>query len=139
MTFLEYRNECLRVEIEIERKTHEIENLQNTRDSITGTLKDVCVQSSPLEQDKIGALTSQILDLVEELGECIVRKNYLREKFNDVLKELSDPKEYDLMYRHYVLFQPWKIISEMMNYSRQWLHVLHDKILHRFNDSLDIN
>lgn len=129
----ELLNKMIRLDIEIKLKTSEIEKWKSMRERITTQLQQDKVFCSG-EQDKLGELTACILDLENELIEDVKQATEFRKDFEKILEEIKEPSEYDLMYRRYILFQPWGTMAKEMHYSKDGLMKMHKRILQRINE-----
>lgn len=129
----ELLNKMIRLDIEIKHKTSEIEKWKAMRERITTVLQEDKSFGGG-DGDKLGELTSCILDFEKELLEDIKQAKKLRKDFEKILETISDPNEYDMMYRKYILFQPWGTIAKEMHYSKDGLIKMHNRILQRLNE-----
>lgn len=125
-------NKMIRLDIEINLKTREIEKWRGMRERITTQLQENKAFVSG-ESDKLGELTACILDTENELIEDVKRATEYRKEFECVLDKIDDPRQYDLMYRRYVLFQPWGTIAKEMHYSKDGVMKMHNRILQDIN------
>lgn len=130
----ELLNKMIRLDIEIKHKISEIEKWKEMRERITTALQEDKTFGGGSVGDKLAELTSCILDFENELLEDVARAKQFRKDFEKVLEKIDDPNEYDLMYRKYILFQPWGTIAKEMHYSKDGLHKMHNRILQRLNE-----
>ena len=130
----ELLNKMIRLDIEIKHKTSEIEKWKAMRERITTVLQEDKTFGGSGGGDKLGELTSCILDFEKELLEDIKQAKKLRKEFEKILEQIKDPNEYDMMYRKYVLFQPWGTIAKEMHYSKDGLIKMHNRVLQRLNE-----
>ena len=130
----ELLNKMILLDIEIKHKISEIEKWKEMRVRITTALQEDKTFGGGSVGDKIAELTSCILDFENELLEDVVTAKQLRKDFEKILEKIDDPNEYDLMYRKYILFQPWGTIAKEMHYSKDGLHKMHNRILQRLNE-----
>lgn len=130
----ELLNKMIRLDIEIKHKISEIEKWKGMRERITTALQEDKSFGGGCVGDKLGELTSCILDFETELLEDVARAKQFRKDFEKILEKIEDPNEYDLMYRKYILFQPWGTMAKEMHYSKDGLHKMHNRILQRLNE-----
>jgi hypothetical protein len=130
----ELLNKMIRLDIEINHKISEIEKWKGMRLRITTALQEDKSFGGGGVQDKVGELTSCILDFESELLEDIRQAKQFRKDFEKILEKINDPNEYDFMYRKYILFQPLGTIAKEMHYSKDGLIKMHNRILQRLNE-----
>ena len=131
---IELLNKMILIDIEINLKTREIEKWRSMRERITSQLQENKVGGGGGEtQDKLGELTACILDLESELVGDVQRATQYRKDFEKILSKIENPQEYNMMYRRYILFQPWGTIAKEMHYSRDGLMKMHSRVIESFN------
>lgn len=130
----ELLNKMIRLDIEIKHKTSEIEKWKAMRERITTVLQEDKSFGGSNGSDKLGELTSCIVDFENELLDDIKQAKKLRKDFEKILETIDDPNEYDMMYRKYILFQPWGTIAKEMHYSKDGLIKMHNRVLQRLNE-----
>ena len=54
--------------------------------------------------------------------------------FEKILSTLENPNEYNMMYRRYVLFQPWGTIAKELHYSKDGLMKMHNRVLENLKE-----
>lgn len=127
---LELLNQMLLIDIEINLKMKEIEKWRSMRERITVQLQENKVSSGGGGvQDKLGELTACILDLESELVEDVRKATEYRKDFEKIISRLENPQEYNMMYRRYILFQPWGTIAREMHYSKDGLMKMHSRVI----------
>ena len=130
----ELLNKMIRLDIEIKHKTSEIEKWKAMRERITTVLQEDKTFGGGCVDDKLGELTSCIVDFENELLDDIKQAKQLRKDFEKILETIDDPNEYDMMYRKYILFQPLGTIAKEMHYSKDGLIKMHNRVLQRLNE-----
>ena len=136
---VELLNNIIRTEIEINLKGKEIEKWRSMRERITSQLQDNKVSSGGGGvQDKLGELTACILDLEAELLEDVKRLTEYRKEVEKIISSLENPNEYNMMYRRYILYQPWGTIAKELHYSKDGLMKMHKRILETLEESTKI-
>jgi hypothetical protein len=132
---VELLNKMILIDIEINLKTKEIEKWRSMRERITIQLQENKVSSGGGVQDKLGELTACILDLESELVDDVKKATEYRKDFEKIISKLENPQEYNMMYRRYILFQPWGTIAKEMHYSKDGLMKMHNRVLQNLNGS----
>lgn len=135
MTAQEYLGQVKKIDALIGSKLSEIHNLKEVATSTTATLRIDDAHGKGTTSDKVGNSVISIMTLEEEMNGEIERLVLLR---NEILKTISslEPVEYDLIYKRYFQYKTWEEISSEMYYSRQWIHLLHKKILKKIDKIL---
>lgn len=130
---LDVLNGMIGADITAKCKIKEIEQLRSLRERVTACLKDDVVQTSGAG-DKLGDLTAAIVDLENELRDCIAQGIRCRREFEDTLTKITSPQEYEVMHRRYVQFQSFGRIAKEMHFSKSAVVKIHERILKKVYD-----
>ena len=140
MTAKEYLNQAYRLNELIESNLKELEQLEALATHITSgdTSKDR-VQGGLETHDMLGDTMAKIVDLKKKINAEI-------DKYIDLKKEIrvkimlvhNDTEKLILKYR-YIDFLKWEQIAVQLNFSFQWVHVLHKRALRSFKKILSVD
>ena len=130
---LDVLNGIIKADVAAKCKMKEIEQLKTLRGRVTACLKDDVVQTSGAG-DKLGDLTAAIVDLENELRDCIAQGILCRREFEDTLTKITSPQEYEVMHRRYVQFQSFGRIAKEMHFSKSAVVKIHERILKKVYD-----
>ena len=130
---LDVLNGIIKADVAAKCKMKEIEQLKTLRGRVTACLKDNVVQTSGAG-DKLGDLTAAIVDLENELRDCIAQGIRCMREFEDTLTKITSPQEYEVMHRRYVQFQSFGRIAKEMHFSKSAVVKIHERILKKVYD-----
>ena len=119
VTAKEYLSQIRKIDIMINYKQKQLDELQHTADSITANVSSERVQSSGA-QDRVGQIVAKIVDLRNEINRDIDRSVDIKREVMAVVDQL-DPTCIELLTKRYFDFKTWEQIAEEMNYSKQWV------------------
>lgn len=132
MNIIQGLNDVIGNNMSIEYKIDRIEKLQSLRGRITTQLSADKVQSSG-EQDKLGLLTAQILDLVQELMDEVVNSEKMKTDVEKVLSRECNEVEYSILIKRYFMNKSFSRIGREIGYSKTAVYNIHKSCLQRFN------
>lgn len=115
-------------DVRINTKQEELERLKAFRLKITPTLKDDVV-SGGCSYDKLADITAKILDLESQINKNIDSYVDKRNEVVAVLNRVKNEKQYQVLYKRYVLFKTWEQIACDIGYSYQGVCKLHGRAL----------
>ena len=127
----EYLEQIKKLDDKINNKINEKAELFTLATHITPTLSDMKVQTSH-EQDKMGDVVAKIVMIEEEINNCIDEFVDLKTKIIKQIEALSDHRYYSLLYKKYVQYKRLYVIAEEMNYTYDYVRVLHIEALNEF-------
>lgn len=143
MTTKEYLSQISRLNRMIQNKLSEISQLKELSQSITATLNEEKVQTTP-NHDKIGTSYAKIDEMERKLDEIIDeyvdKKNLIISQIESMENEIT----YDILFSRYIEKKTFEKIASDMHYSFRQLIRLHGKALKEFENKygnlyLDIN
>lgn len=114
----------------------EREQLQGMRYKITQQLNPVRVSGGGTNEGFTGA-SDRLLDLEGEINREIDRFADLKLEAGVLLKQLENPKHFDVLHRHYILFESLERIAADMGYTYRNVCYLHGRALQVFQKVLD--
>lgn len=119
MTAKEYLSQVRKIDIMINYKQRQLDELKHTADSVTANASSERVQSSGT-QDRVGQIVARIVDLQNEINRDIDRLVDIKREIMSVVDQL-DPTSIELVTKRYFEFKTWEQIAKEMNYSKQWV------------------
>lgn len=130
MTVKEQLQELRRLDVEINNKIKELEELRQ-RSVGVGSFdysKDRVVTSP--SGDAMSNMVSKIIVLDEQINEMI--DNYVdkKEKAKLVIKCLHNEKELRVLYLRYIIGLSWRQVAEEMDISHGYMYKLHNRALY---------
>lgn len=105
----------------IDAKQIELEVLNSLLIKLNKELSPDVIQTSG-SKDPLGDTVAKIVDMQNEINNMI---DEYADKLKEVVKVIdlvSDPKEYDLLHKHYVQGLSWTYISKVWDNSNTWIH-----------------
>ena len=114
----------------------ERDQLRGMRYKITQTLNPVKVSGGGTNEGFTGA-SNRLLDLEDEINREIDCFADMKQEAGDMLKLLEDPKHFDVLHRHYILFESFEKIAVDMGYTYRNVCYLHGRALQVFQKVLD--
>jgi len=125
MNTKEYMKMANKLMRRIKRKRDEAEELRiRERCPSSPSFSDMPKTASPNPNRKYDGVLSAI-ELDKEAGEALAELNALKEQFCVFLQQLTDPDEYDLLYKRYIEFKKWEQIAAEIGYSESHTKRLH--------------
>jgi len=121
MNAKEYLDEFFILNKQIDAKQKELDILNSLLRRLNKPLTPDRVQTSK-DLDPLGTTIAKIVDLQEEINKMI--DEYV-DRLGDivfVIEQVSDPKEYDLLHKHYIQGLSWSYISKLWDNSNTWVH-----------------
>ncbi len=132
----EYLKGIRRMDAIINGMINERDQLRGMRYKITQTLNPVRVSGGGTNEGFTGA-SNRLLDLEDEINREIDRFADKKQEAGDMLKRLEDPKHFEVLHRHYILFESFEKIAVDMGYTYRNVCYLHGRALQVFQKVLD--
>ena len=132
----EYLKSIKRMDVMIDGMIRERDQLRGMRYKITQQLNPVRVSGGGTNEGFTGA-SNRLLDLEEEINREVDRFADLKQEAGDMLKRLEDTKHYEVLHRHYILFESFEKIAVDMGYTYRNICYLHGRALQVFQKVLD--
>ena len=114
----------------------ERDQLEAMRYRITQELKQVMVSGGGSHGGFTDA-SDRLLDFEREIDREVDRLVDLKREAGAMLKQLENPKHYDVLHRHYILFQSFEQIAVDIGYTYRNVCYLHGRALQAFQKVLD--
>lgn len=132
----EYLKSIKRMDTIIDGMVKERDQLRGMRYKITQVLNPVKVSGGGMNEGFTGA-SDRLLDLEEEINREVDRFADLKQEAGDMLKRLEDPKHYEVLHRHYILYESFERIAADMSYTYRNICYIHGRALQVFQRVLD--
>jgi len=114
----------------------ERDRLEGMRYRITQNLKQVMVSGGGTKEGFTDA-SNRLIDLERAIDREVDRFVDLKDEAWAMLKQLENPNHYEVLHRHYVLFESLEKIAGDMDYTYRWICILHGRALQCFQKVLD--
>ena len=125
MNTKEYMKMAKKLMRRIKRKRDEAEELRiKERCPSSPSFSDMPKTVSPNPHQKYDGVLRAI-ELDKEADDALAELNLLKEQFCVFLQQLTDPDEYDLLYKRYIEFKKWEQIASEIGYSESHTKRLH--------------
>lgn len=132
----EYLRSIKKVDAIINEKLKEIDNLRGMRYRVTQTLKPVMVSGGGANGGFTDA-SDRLIDLERAIDRDIDRFVDLKREAGALLAKLENPNHYEVLHRHYILFETFERIAVDMGYTYRNICYLHGRALQAFQRVLD--
>lgn len=132
----EYLKSIKRMDTIIDGMIKERDQLRGMRYKITQVLNPVKVSGGGTNEGFTGA-SNRLLDLEKEINTEIDRFADLKREAGEMLKQLEDPKHYEVLHRHYILYESFERIAADMSYTYRNICYIHGRALQVFQRVLD--
>lgn len=132
----EYLKSIKKADAIINEKLKECDQLRGMRYKITQTLKPVMV-SGGWSHGGFTDASDRVIDLEREIDREIDRFVDLKREAGAMLTQLENPQHYQVLHRHYILFESFEKIAVDMGYTYRNVCYLHGRALQVFQKVLD--
>lgn len=130
MTAREYLGQVEKLDLMIENKLREIDQLKALSLSVTSHLTPDKVQSSGTKQ-KMAEAIERYIDLENEINECIDKLFDTKKEIISKIEQL-EAKEYNILHLHYIQYLSFIDIANKYDRSYSWVSDLHSKAIKSF-------
>ena len=142
MSAKEYLQQFSTLSIRIDELTEELLNWRTKAEKITSSSEGLRVKGTPT-QSRLEENVCKIIDIEETISEKISKMVNLRLEIESILEEISVAEYQTILQLRYINLKKWESIAERMNYSQQWVFILHSKALDEveqiINKTVDCN
>lgn len=132
----EYLKSIKRMDTFINGLLRERDQLRGMRYKITQVLNPVKVSGGGTNEGFTGA-SNRLIDLDNEIDMEVDRFADRKQEAWDMLKRLEDPKHYEVLHRHYILYDSLERIAADMGCTYRNVCYLHGRALQVFQRVLD--
>lgn len=112
-----YLGQIRRLEVIIKQNRQQLAEIRAVAEYHSPVALGENVQTSP-KGDGLASAVAAIIAAEERLAFDTAQLVVLRTEIVATIQSLPNPVHVDLLYRRYVLFQPWEQIARAMNYSK---------------------
>lgn len=134
MTTKQYLNQIHRIDRVINNKLSEIYQLKNLACSISVSSDSDRVQTSP-DQDPLGSAVAKIVDLENEVNDCIDEFSEKRRKIITQIDSIEDQMQYQVLFSRYIERKTFEKIADDNEYSVRQILRIHGEALLQFEKS----
>ena len=136
MNSKEYLDNFYMLNKKIDAKQKELDKLNRLLYVLNRPLTPDKVQTSK-EPDPMANTVAKIVDLQNDINNLIDKYADQMHEIINVIEQVSDPKEYDLLHKHYVQGLSWTYISKTWDNSNTWVHEVKRNALESVQKILD--
>ena len=116
-----FLNEVFALNIKINAKQKEIDILNSLLYKLNRELTPDKIQTSK-EPDPMASTIVKLIDAREEINNLIDEYIDKLSEVKQVIEQVTDPKEYDLLHKHYIENMSWTKIAIEWDNSNTWVH-----------------
>jgi hypothetical protein len=139
MTAKQYLRQALRLNEKIDANMLELERLRALATAVSSPdLSQDRVRASGVS-DRIGNIVAKIVDLEEKINAEIDKFVGLKKEIRERLSMMPDDDLRLILQKRYINFQKWEQIAVDMNFTFQWVHVLHKRALNEFKKFMSVD
>ena len=132
-TFL---NKARVINLEIDSKLKQTQDLRNLVMNITTTISDM--PGSPSRNtDKMERIIAKIVDMEHKIDEDIDSLVDLKDNIQSCINSLDDAEYRVLLTERYINFEDWEKIALTMHYTTRNIHLMHGRALRLVQEHLD--
>ena len=131
MTTKQYLNQIHRIDQIINNKLSEIYQLKNLACSITVSSDSDRVQTSS-DQDPLGNAVAKIVDLENEVNDCIDHFSEKRRKIIMQIDSIENQMQYQVLFSRYIERKTFEKIADDNGYSVRQILRIHGEALLQF-------
>ena len=108
-----------------------IEQLQEFRSLATKMSANLTNGSKPggTVSDRVGRTAAKIVDLENDINDHINRLLGIKTVIENILSSINNTVYAVLLERRYVMYEPWEVIAEKMNYTPRHITRLHNRAM----------
>ena len=134
MTTKQYLNQLHRIDQIINNKLSEIYQLKNLACSISVSSDSDRVQTSS-DQDPLGSAVAKIVDLENEVNDCIDHFSEKRRKIIMQIDSIENQMQYQVLFSRYIERKTFEKIADDNGYSVRQILRIHGEALVQFEKS----
>lgn len=132
MTAKEYLSEVQRLQTIIEQKQQRIKEIRESASSVRAVRYDLEKVQGGGHSDRIGDSVAKIVDLETEVESDIVNLAYRHHEIIGQIHKLDNPKHIKILYKRYIEGKDLQTIADEIDFTYQYVLVLHGKALKAF-------
>lgn len=132
MTAKEYLMQIKLLDIKIQQKEAQVDNLKDRATSVGGQQTDAVRVQSSKDGDTIGRKVVKYADIEAEIEADTYELLQLKHSIINQIQQLTDSRYVELLYKRYVEYKRLELIAVEMNYDYDWVRTLHGYALQEF-------
>lgn len=132
MTAKEYLMQVKLLDIKIQQKRAQVDDLKDRATSVSGQQTDAVRVQSSKDGDTIGRKVAKYADLEAEIEADTYELIQLKHSIINQIQQLTDSRYVELLYKRYVEYKRLELIAVEMNYDYDWVRTLHGYALQAF-------
>lgn len=136
MTPKEYLNQVRFLDIKINNKLKEVENLKEMALTLKSSSFEEKVQISKESGDSIGESIARVIDLEREITNDIDNLIAIKKVVIETIDSIGDSECIDLLYKRYINYSTWEQIAVDMKYTIRNIYNIHGRALELINKTL---
>lgn len=134
MTAKEHLMQVKLLDIKIQQKRAQVDDLKDRATSVSGQQTDAVRVQSSKDGDTIGRKVAKYADLEAEIEADTYELLQLKHSIINQIQQLTDSRYVELLYKRYVEYKRLELIAVEMNYDYDWARTLHGYALQAFAD-----
>ena len=132
----EFLNRARVINLEIDSKLKQTQDLRNLVMNITTTISDM--PGSPSRNtDKMERIIAKIVDMEHKIDEEIDSLVDLKGEIRSCINGLDDAEYRVLLTERYINFEDWEKIALTMHYTTRYIHLMHRRALRLIQKKLE--
>ncbi|MBD5113582.1 MAG: DUF1492 domain-containing protein [Ruminococcaceae bacterium] len=128
MTAKEFLSQARIIDLQIDSKIAQVEQLNLLAQKCTATISDM-PKNPNRGSSKLEDTVCKIVDLQAEINRDINGLIDIKQKIILIIKQVVNTELQIVLEKRYLCFESWKDISDEMNYSKQHIYRLHSTAL----------
>lgn len=132
MTAKEYLMQIKLLDVKIQQKRTQVDDLKDRATSISGQQTDAVRVQSSKDGDTIGRKVAKYADLEAEIEADTYELLQLKHSIINQIQQLTDRRYVELLYKRYVEYKRLELIALEMNYDYDYVRALHGYALQEF-------
>lgn len=138
MTGKDFCSQFFFLQLRLELRLKEIENLQSMARKVTSTISK-SPSGNANDVSRIENSVAEIYDCTKRLAEEISCAVEIREKIIETMKRLENPNERLVLELRYIGFDSWERIAQKTSFSLPHVFLLHRRALKNLERRLIVN
>lgn len=135
----EYLEQARYLDIIIEAKNQQIEELQSLAEKTTSSAEGDAVKHSTDSSSKLENTVLKIATLRDETRQKLDELIAVKKQIAEVIHEVGDPKLRAILEWRYLCYERWDVIADKLQMEKRWVYSLHGTALERVQVIIDRN
>lgn len=125
------------LDVLIDSKLEELSKLDSMVHRVTPVMNTTGGGSASGNPDRYGDAIAKIVDLQKEINRDNDEFIELRKEASELLKRISNPEQYKVLHKKYVMYESFETIAVEMKYSYRHICNIHGRALQAFEKVLE--